>query len=117
MKKILTLLLLSVCTLTMRAQQVQQIADLPIDKAIPQVDLLMKDRIPDQVKLIGIGDIGTLVKETQQFDVNLSAWLISKKNLQLELAPLRADLTLLKWMMGILLAGVVSLVIKAFVHG
>lgn len=46
-----------------------------------------------------------------------SAELISKKDLQLALAPLRADLSLLKWMMGILLAGVVSLLIKAFVHG
>jgi hypothetical protein len=30
------------------------------------------------------------------------------------LAPLRTDLTVLKWMMGILLAGVMSLVLKGF---
>lgn len=43
-----------------------------------------------------------------------AAEIVSKKDLQIELAPLRADLTLLKWMMGILIAGVASLVLKAF---
>ncbi len=46
-----------------------------------------------------------------------SAELVSKKDLQIELAPVRTDLTLLKWMMGILLAGVISLVMKAFLQG
>ena len=30
------------------------------------------------------------------------------------LAPIRADLAVLKWMMGVLLAGVLSLVMKTF---
>ena len=46
-----------------------------------------------------------------------SADLVSKQDLQIELAPVRTDLTLLKWMMGILLAGVISLVMKAFLQG
>jgi hypothetical protein len=33
---------------------------------------------------------------------------------QQELAPLKTDLAVLKWMMGIVVAGVVSLVLKAF---
>jgi DNA-binding transcriptional MerR regulator len=36
------------------------------------------------------------------------------KDLQIELAPVRADITLLKWMVGAILAGVISLVMKSF---
>jgi hypothetical protein len=39
---------------------------------------------------------------------------VTKKDLQLELAPVRSDLAVLKWMMGVLLAGVLSLILKAF---
>jgi hypothetical protein len=34
--------------------------------------------------------------------------------LEKELAPLRTDLVVTKWMLGVLLAGVLSLVLKAF---
>lgn len=34
--------------------------------------------------------------------------------LQQELAPLRTDLVVIKWMIGLMLAGVISLVLKAF---
>lgn len=34
--------------------------------------------------------------------------------LQQELAPLRTDLAVLKWMIGLILASVISLVLKAF---
>ena len=40
--------------------------------------------------------------------------LVTKKDLQIGLAPLYADLTLVKWMLGILLGGVVALVLKTF---
>ncbi|MCF7977420.1 MAG: CCDC90 family protein [Chromatiaceae bacterium] len=39
--------------------------------------------------------------------------LVTKANLDQALAPIRTDLTLLKWMMGAVLAGIVSLIIKA----
>ena len=40
--------------------------------------------------------------------------LITKTDLETALAPVRTDLAVLKWMMGVLLAGVISLVLKAF---
>jgi hypothetical protein len=40
--------------------------------------------------------------------------LVTKADLEQALAPIRTDLTVLKWMMGVILAGVVSLVIKGF---
>lgn len=40
--------------------------------------------------------------------------LVTKTDLDTALAPLRTDLAVLKWMMGVLLAGVISLVMKAF---
>ena len=47
-------------------------------------------------------------------DSSGEADLITKMDLQIELAPLRADLHLIKWMLGILLGGVVALMLKAF---
>jgi hypothetical protein len=43
-----------------------------------------------------------------------SADAVTKKDLQIELAPIRTDLTLVKWMLGIIVAGVAALVIKSF---
>ena len=40
--------------------------------------------------------------------------LVTKDILEQALAPLRTDLTVLKWMMGVLLAGVMSLLTKGF---
>ena len=39
---------------------------------------------------------------------------MTKAYLNVALAPLKTDLAILKWMMGILLAGVISLVMKSF---
>ena len=40
--------------------------------------------------------------------------LVTQIGLEIALAPLRTDLAVLKWMMGLLLAGVMSLVLKTF---
>lgn len=40
--------------------------------------------------------------------------LVTKKDLQLELAPVKADLNLLKWMMGALIAMAVANFLKQF---
>ena len=40
--------------------------------------------------------------------------LATKKDLQIELAPIRADLTRRKWMLGVLLGGVMALILRAF---
>jgi hypothetical protein len=40
--------------------------------------------------------------------------LVTKAYLDLKLSPIFTDLAVLKWMMGVLLAGVLSLVLKAF---
>ena len=47
-------------------------------------------------------------------DASGEAALVTKSDLQIELAPLRADINLIKWMLGILLAGVMALVLKSF---
>jgi hypothetical protein len=39
--------------------------------------------------------------------------LITKADLEQALAPIRTDLTLLKWMVCAVLAGIVSLILKA----
>ena len=40
--------------------------------------------------------------------------LVTEAKLEKELAPIRTDLVLLKWMMGIQLAGVMALILKSF---
>jgi hypothetical protein len=40
--------------------------------------------------------------------------LLTKADLEIALSPVRTDLTALKWMMGVLLAGVLSLILKTF---
>ena len=47
-------------------------------------------------------------------DASGEADLVTKQDLQIELAAVRADINLIKWMMGILLGGVMALVLKAF---
>jgi hypothetical protein len=69
-------------------------------------------KLVDRLKSAGLGDqqaeaIIRVISEAQDE-------LVTKKDLQLELAPIRADLAVLKWMMGVMLAGVLSLILKAF---
>ncbi len=40
--------------------------------------------------------------------------LVTKDDLELSLVPVKTDLAVLKWMLGVLLAGVISLVLKIF---
>ena len=60
-------------------------------------------------------------------DSSDSADLVTRKDLQIELqkelAPIRSDIavirsemTLLKWMIGVVIAGVLSLLVRTFIH-
>lgn len=40
--------------------------------------------------------------------------LVTRDDLEISLSPLKTDLAVLKWMIGILIAGVMSIVIKTF---
>ena len=40
--------------------------------------------------------------------------LVTKRDLQIELAPLKAELQVMKWMSGLIMGGVIALVLKAF---
>jgi len=40
--------------------------------------------------------------------------LVTKKDLQIELTPIKSDRLLLKWMIGLVLGGVVALILRAF---
>lgn len=54
---------------------------------------------------------------SEVLEINLKD-LVTKEHLdiklQQELAPIRTDLAVIKWMIGLMLAGVISLVLKAF---
>lgn len=53
--------------------------------------------------------IADAVKEAQG-----EADLVTKKDLQIELGPIKSDLVLVKWTTGFVLGGIVALVLKAF---
>lgn len=40
--------------------------------------------------------------------------LVTRQDLQIELAPIKSDLTVVKWMLGLLLGGVAALILKSF---
>lgn len=47
-------------------------------------------------------------------DASTDQELLTKKELQIELAPIRAELQVMKWMSGLIIGGVVVLILKSF---
>ena len=80
MARAIILILVFASALNLKAQRIQEIAKLSIDSSSTEIEILMKNEIPDHVKLVGIGDVATWVKETQKFNTGLSAFLISKRS-------------------------------------
>ncbi|MEA3643347.1 MAG: hypothetical protein VBE63_25925 [Lamprobacter sp.] len=69
-------------------------------------------KLVDRLKAAGFADdqaatIVRIISESQEE-------LLTKQDLQLELAPLKSDLAVLKWMTGLMLAGVLSLILTSF---
>ena len=56
----------------------------------------------------------TITFDTLKLVDKLKDELVTKTYLDIKLSPIITDLAVLKWMMGVLLAGVLSLVLKAF---
>jgi hypothetical protein len=52
---------------------------------------------------------------TKALDDALKDSVVTTQVLKDELSPIKAEMLVIKWMLGVLIAGVVSLVIKAFV--
>jgi len=47
-------------------------------------------------------------------DSHAAAELVTKKDLEIALAPIRAEQTLQRWMLGAVLGGIIALVLKSF---
>lgn len=62
----------------------------------------------------GIDDKQAEAIATAYRDASVDQELVTKMDLQLELVPVKSDLHMMKWMMGLILAGVVALVLKSF---
>ncbi len=50
-------------------------------------------------------------------DAQSDAELVTKKDLQIELAPLKGDLLLLKWIVGLVLGGIMALLLNSLFPG
>ncbi len=67
----------------------------------------------DSLKLAGIPEEQARA-HAKALDDALRDSVVTTVALQSELAPIKAEMLVIKWMLGLLLAGVASLVIKAF---
>ena len=47
-------------------------------------------------------------------DAAIDQQLVTKQDLELELAPVKTELQIVKWMSGVILGGVVMLILKSF---
>jgi hypothetical protein len=45
-----------------------------------------------------------------------AADLVTRQDLEIALSPLKADLLLLKWMMGVVVTGIIALILRTFFH-
>lgn len=54
------------------------------------------------------------IEQQQAEAIEAQGELVTRDYLDIKIAPISADLMLLKWMLGVLLVGVLSLILKAF---
>jgi len=80
MKNTVGLMLLFCYMFPSMAQPIDKTARLPIDSAAADIEQIVKDKIPDHVTLVGIGEVAVFAKEATQFNTALAAYLIAKKN-------------------------------------
>ena len=71
----------------------------------------------EKLKASGMPDAEAKAIAEALRDAQSDAELVTKKDLQIELAPLKSDLLLLKWMMGLVLGGVLALILRSFFSG
>ena len=82
MKNIYIVITLLLVFSRVNAQKIQEIASKNIDEAIPMFEKISDFKNTDEVKLIGLGDIGEFVKESKKLNTAFSAYLISKKKVR-----------------------------------
>ncbi len=62
------------------AQKIQEIASKNIDEAIPMFNKVSDFKNTDDIKLLGLGDVADLAKESKKLNTAFTAYLISNKN-------------------------------------
>jgi len=69
------------------------------------------------VKTLEASGIETKQAEAIAFayrDASADQQLVTKQDLEIELAPIKAELQILKWMNSLVLGGIIVLILKAF---
>ncbi|TSJ39427.1 erythromycin esterase family protein [Mucilaginibacter corticis] len=80
MKKSCLLIVLILAFANVNAQKIQEIASKNIDEAIPMFNKISDFKNTDDIKLLGLGDVADLAKETKKLNTAFTAYLIIKKN-------------------------------------
>lgn len=78
-QNVILMLLIIFCFIRTNAQQIEKIADKPLDVAVKQLGPIVGQQIPDQVKIFAIGNISPLAKESSSFNTVLASYLISQR--------------------------------------
>ena len=70
----------------------------------------------NRLKVAGVPDKQAEAMAEAQVEVNERSldMLVTKQDLERELSPIRVDLAVLKWMVGIQTAGTLALILKTF---
>lgn len=80
MHKLIVLFACLVCFFfTSSARQIQHLPGKSIEAAMADIELMAGNKIPDNVKLVGLGDAAALAYEPVRFNTTLAAFLIRKK--------------------------------------
>jgi len=80
MHKLIVLFACFFCfSFTTSARQIQDLPGKSIEAAMADIELIAGNKIPDNVKLVGLGDAAALAHEPVRFNTTLAAFLIRKK--------------------------------------
>jgi hypothetical protein len=65
--------------LSTSAQHVVKVTDMPLTMAIRDIATVLDKKIPEQVRVVGIGDVTSFAKESTDISMAIAAFLISRK--------------------------------------
>ena len=68
----------------------------------------------ETLKKSGFDDDKAKAIATAYQDASADQEIVTKTDLQLELAPIKAELQVLKWMSGLIMGGIIALILKSF---
>lgn len=80
MKKMFPLIIIVLFSVLGHSQIVNKIIHESIEEGIADANRLLENKITENIKVVGLGDVACITKETTKFNMAVAAYLISRKN-------------------------------------